>query len=227
MKKNKISSILTSVKMFLFNLKPSSDLSLNKNTTTNINMPLLTTADGLYNYLITSNNEITIVNYLGVEATVVVPDSIDDIPVTTIGPVSFINNPLLKNISMSKVTTIDIAAFQNCTSLESVSIPLATTLGDNVFLGDTALKTLYMPKVITIGHSAFQNCSSLENISIPETTTIGANAFLNDISLKNIDMPNTKTIGANAFLNNIALKNVYMPKATTIDTNAFQNCSLL
>ena len=59
----------------------------------------------------------------------------------------------------NNVTSIGNSAFQNCSSLQSITIP---------------------ENVTSIGNSAFSNCSSLQSINIPENvTSIGSQAFSN------------------------------------------------
>lgn len=68
--------------------------------------------------------------------------------------------------------TLGSAAFQACTSLESITVPeKVTVLDEMLFSGCGALKSVSLPSGITeIKLYAFAGCSSLETITFAGTT---------------------------------------------------------
>lgn len=57
------------------------------------------------------------------------------------------------------------SAFENCTSLESVSIPGGVAiLNDSCFSGCTSLKTIQLGSIRDIGSNAFANCKGLSSV---------------------------------------------------------------
>jgi hypothetical protein len=74
------------------------------------------------------------------------------------------------------VTEIGSYAFENCTSLTSITIPESvTSIGERAFYACSNLTAITIPEGVTsIGYSAFYDCSSLTAITIPEgVTSIG------------------------------------------------------
>lgn len=81
------------------------------------------------------------------------------------------------------VTTVDTAAFQNCTSLESVIINAQNgEVPNQCFQGCTSLQSVTLNDTVTrIGYYAFDGCTALRYIEIPTTVTdIARSAFQND-----------------------------------------------
>ena len=103
----------------------------------------------------------------------------------------------------NSVTSIGKYAFDNCTSLTSITIPNSvTSIGDNAFSDCRSLTSVTIGNSVTsIGDYAFRSCSSLTSVTIGSgVTSIGEWAFGGCSSLTSITIPNSVTIiGSEAF----------------------------
>ena len=93
-----------------------------------------------------------------------------------------------------KVTTIGVRAFQNCTSIKSVTIPdSVTSIAIYAFQSCSGLTSITIPNgVKIIEASTFQNCTGLTSVTIPKSVTeIEPQAFLNCDSLKTVTIPSS------------------------------------
>ena len=103
------------------------------------------------------------------------------------------------------IHTIGYCAFEDCSSLTSITIPdSVTTIGNYAFFRCSSLTSITLPNsVTTIGERAFEECSSLTSITLPNSiTTIGNYAFDGCSSLTSITLPNSvTTIGERVFAN--------------------------
>ncbi len=113
---------------------------------------------GDFTYEDSGSGTVTITGYTGSGGEVEIPDTINGMPVTSIGFRAFYNNTTITSIVIpDTVTTIGVDAFNGCTGLTSLDLPASLT---------------------TIDTCAFALCTSLTNISIPDTVTkIGIGAF--------------------------------------------------
>ena len=150
------------------------------------------------------------------------------------------------------VTSIGDFAFEDCSSLTSISIPdSVTSIGDGAFEGCRSLTIINIPDSVTsVGESAFSGCKALVNrngfviirnvlynyegkaksITIPDNvTSIWDCAFSECSSLTNISIPDSVTsIGDNAFSECESLTSISIPDSvTSIGERAFNDCSSL
>ena len=99
----------------------------------------------------TNSGKITITGYTGPGGDVTVPDTITDLPVTSIANGVFYFKTSLTSVTLgNNVTSIRTQAFLLCSSLTNV------TFGNSL---------------TSIGQSAFAFCFSLTNVSIPASVT--------------------------------------------------------
>jgi len=191
------------------------------------------------------NGTITLNEYIGSGGAVTIPDSLDGLPVTSIGENTFLRCSTLISVTIpDSVTNIGITAFFQCESLTSVEIPdSVTTIGDQAFAGCTSLTNLTLGSSVTsIGRSVFSQCTSLTAIIVnPQNTQYSSVAGVlfnkNQSTLIQCpggkagaySIPNTVTsIETYAFRNCTGLTNVTIPNSvTSIGDDAFQVCTNL
>ncbi len=170
----------------------------------------------------TNSAAITITGYTGSGGNVVIPDTIDGYPVTTIGYCAFIACSSLTNVVIpDSVTGIYEGAFWECTSLTEVVIPdSVTTIGDNAFFACSGLSEVVIPdSVTTIGEKAFLVCEGLTNIIV-------AAANPNYISLDGV-LFDKELISLIQFPEGFVGSYAIPGSVTTIDDWAFSECTSL
>ena len=147
---------------------------------------------------------------------------------------------ITKVVIGSKVTSIGIRAFQECTNLKNVTFPSSIeTIEKWAFYGCVALESVdlsHLNDLKQIGNLAFNNCAALKTVKLPQNgnlNTIGANAFSFTNGqpapqITEITIPaSVTTIGEGAFEGCSKLKKVtFAPdsKLETIRNNAFKDC---
>lgn len=141
-------------------------------------------------------------------------------------------------ISLESVTigngliSIGWGAFYRCSSLESVTIGNGlTSIGWSAFYECRSLKSVTMGNGLTsINGEAFYYCDSLTNINIPNSVTyIGERAFCGCGSITSIVIPDGITEIGNAMFNGCSsLTSITIPDGVTyIGNSAFSGCSNL
>lgn len=129
-----------------------------------------------------------------ITAPLVIPDSYNNLPVTTIGTCAFACLATESVTIPNSITSIGIASFGGCSNIKDVVIPdSVVSMGEGVFYGCTSLISVTIPKVVTsIGDGVFMDCSSLTNVTIPDSvTSIGDRAFYNCTSLTSVTIPDS------------------------------------
>ena len=140
--------------------------------------------------------------------------------ITSIGEYAFEDCSSLQSVSIpDSVTSIEEYAFEYCSSLQSVSIPNSVTnIGKSAFYNCSSLTSVSIPDSVTsIEEYAFEDCSSLQSVSIPDSvTSIEDGTFDNCSSLQSLSIPDSVTnIGENAFYNIAEI--TYDPTKMTAD----------
>ena len=149
---------------------------------------------------------ITITKYTAFDENIVIPSIIDGYAVTGIDEEAFQNLTTIKTISFpSSLKSIGSYAFVGCTSLKTVTLPDSLTeLGAYVFQGCTALQSAELNAGCkSVSEGLFQDCTSLSSVILPDTVQyIRSNAFSGCTSLRTLSLPKSLLIVyANAFLN--------------------------
>ena len=150
--------------------------------------------------------------------------------VKSIGDFSFYNCVSLKNINLDDVTTIGVAAFQE-TNIENISLPKISFLDIEVFKGCTNLRKVSLSENLkAIPKRCFEYCVELTDFKIPnECIIIDSMAFQNCKGLSNIEFNNKLEVIENyACYNCDNLSKLYFPDSLKIIyRNAFRNCANL
>ena len=124
----------------------------------------------------------------------------------------------------NSVTSIELGAFCDRTSLASITIPdSVTSIGNSAFSGCTGLTSITIPNSVTsIGWNAFSGCTGLTSITIPSSvTSIGSEAFYGCDSLMSVTIPNSVTsIGYCAFENCTSLTSINVADTNTVYSSA-------
>ncbi len=143
-----------------------------RNSTACLLFLLLFSSTSVYAQLsyITNGNSITITgSNPQASGSLVIPNSINNLPVTSIGYAAFGNCFGLTSVTLpSSITSIGDVAFYSCSGLTSVTLPSSITSIDNqAFQGCSGLTSVTLPSSITsIGRAAFSGCSSLKGITV-------------------------------------------------------------
>ena len=176
----------------------------------------------------------------------IIPDTIRELPVTSIGFNAFFECISLTSISLPDgVTSIETGAFSGCTNLTSITIPNGvTSIGLYAFASCTSLTSITIPNSVTsIQVSAFSGCIALTTINVDDEnlnyTDVNGILFNAEMTLlhtyptgrtdSDYTIPEGVTnIEIDAFINSTNLKSVTLPQSVTnIGDYAFQECRSL
>jgi hypothetical protein len=176
----------------------------------------------------------------------VIPNTIEGNPVTSIGDWAFNNCTSLTSITIgNSVTSIGDYAFLRCTSLTSITIPdNVTSIGNDTFYNCSSLTTIEVGaenvnyadvngvlfnKEKTVLHTYPAGKTGDNYVIANSVTSIGDYAFFQCTSLTSITIPDSVTsIGESAFYKCTNLTSVTIPDGvTSIGRGAFDSCSSL
>lgn len=208
----KLTAVLLSVIMALsaFTALPLTASAAESGASVGVSDHYITVNNQSYGYTVLYNGTVEITEYLGGELSVIIPDTIDGKPVTSIGDYAFTYFPKLSGVYIpDTVTNIGRVAFSGCNDLIGLRLSNnLNTIGEGAFSDCSGLTELTFPNSLTsIGEGAFSYCTALSKITFYEgLTNIGRNAFFECKSIKSLNIP---------------------ASVTFIDGGAFQDCTAL
>jgi hypothetical protein len=165
-----------------------------------------------YSYT-TNAGALTLTGYTGPGgAAVVLPATINGLPVTCIGSNAFTYANFTAVTIPDSVNNIQSFAFEFSPTLTSITIGgSVTNIGEYAFANCAGLTSVAIPgSVLSLGQMAFQSCYGLTNVTLGNgVVSIGNNAFASG-DLTSVTIPATVTyLGDNAFSENTGLSGVY------------------
>jgi len=206
------------------------------------NISIWAQSEGDFQVTLTADNRgVVIARYTGTIREVVIPATIQGMPVREIGYDAFVD-PLVgfsrvdrritRIIIPEGVTKIGSQAFRALNSLVSITLPSTLIeIGSSAFADLPLLTSIELPAGLrVIGSNAFSRCILLTSISLPSgLTEIGANAF--EGSALSV-FPNPWPVGVTTIqarmFENTNLTSVVIPEGITfIGSSAFARCRSL
>jgi hypothetical protein len=209
---------------------------------------LPTLAEAQFNYTV-ENRAVTIMRYTGSGGDVLIPGTIDGMPVTGIGYAVFRDYTNLTSVTIPvSVTSIWQGAFWGCTSLTAITVdvlnPAYSSLDGVLFDRDqtTLIQcpggragSYAIPDSVTrILPGAFSDCTGLTSVTIPNSVTsiegssaAYCGAFSRCSGLTSVTIGNSVTsIGYYAFSDCTGLISITIPDSvTSIGGRAFSGCT--
>ena len=189
---------------------------------------------------------VVITAYTGGEIVVVIPETVEDKPVTAVAEGAFAGMASLKAVSVpDTVTSIGRGAFEGCSNLTTLRTPVLTCEGADYFGAlfgaeshdaqgsavPAGLSTLVLTRGTVIPDYAFYACRGLTVAVLPETLTeVGAFAFYGCSSLAYAPLGETAlaSVGEHAFANCAELLNLELPAtAESLGFAMLEGCGAL
>jgi hypothetical protein len=186
-----------------------------------------------FNYT-NNNGAITITRYTGTNLAVVIPSTIDGLPVTSIGDQALLFPPVnITNVVIPEgVTNIGYQAFMQCGSMRSITIPdSVANIGNGAFQECYSLSNVRIDNtsITNIGDGVFASCANLTSLTIPERVTSIGNGSFSGCGFPTLTIPSSITsLGPAAFANCTRLTTVTIPDSVVgFGDHAFAYCSVL
>ena len=184
------------------------------------------------------NNTAKILEYVGSESSVEIPQEISGKKVTAVGENAFEGCSVVENVNIAEsVSEIGAAAFANCVNLNTVIFgdsaeenKTSVTIGEHAFDSCKKLSALTLSNnTAEIGSYAFYCCENLPEVTVPDSVKkIGEHAFDGCEKLTGVTLSNSIAEIEKAAFANTALTEITLPESVvSIGDSAFENCENL
>ena len=133
-------------------------------------------------------------------------------PVTFVSQFAFQNCVSLERVTMPEgVQKICLSAFEGCTALRSVQLPTSLTEIEFWAFSGSGLEEIVLPAMPKLSNYVFQNCSALRSVVVSEgTNEIGFDVFEGCNNLESIYLPESLTaVGVYTFRGRDRLTDVF------------------
>ena len=196
---------------------------------------------GDYEYTIVDNAYIVINKYIGSDAHVIIPETINDLPVIAVGDLAFENNEILEVYEdNSNILWRGGSLFKNCTSFHTLNVQfvsnmsiIRTVIPETMHINMKSV-SIEETKTDSIDSVLFGYMTNLEYVLLPKGIS-SINSIFNGISennytkftqLKEVVLPDTlKYIGYDSFHSCTSLSIIDIPESVTyIEASAFAYC---
>ena len=185
---------------------------------------------GDYSYRKLEDGSALIVDWRGQDSEVVIPEELDGIPVTAVGPAFIANRNITKVVMPDSVTDLWTGSFCGCTRLREIRLSEnLRAVKEKTFMGCASLQEIRLPDSVTlIGKNAFSDCSKLKRAVLSAgLTEIGEWAFNECIRLKELVIPEGVTrIRRAAFRCCDSLEEmIFPPTVTALEEEILYECN--
>ena len=158
--------------------------------------------------------------YVGKGGDVVIPATIDGLPVVGIEDSygkEFSKTRVTSVVIPETVTYIGMSSFSGCTELKQITLPKNLKFIEGGAFSGSGLTSVTIPEGVTdIG--GFEDCKNLTSVTLPRSLQrVGSKAFANCTSLVNVTIPSGHTIqyGVYSYANNYGGTNIASLRAYT------------
>ena len=187
-----------------------------------------------YTYRVLSDNTVEILKYSGAESNVTVPDKIDNKVVKCVGYGAFAENENIVGVTIpAQVTDLQYGVFASCANLETVTFKAGSKLqkiAARAFENCSKLQSISLPdSVQTIEENGFAYCKNLGAVDFGNVLKEIDNYASCDSGVTRVRIPNSTTaVGASAFSGCDSLNEVTLGSGLKgIERGVFSNCSNL
>ena len=135
---------------------------------------------------------ITLQKYTGSADVIIIPETIDGLPVKRIHEKCFYNHTeILKVVLPDTMRTIEYEAFYGCSNLREINFPEGLYETGGWAFAYTGITEAVLPSTMKkLGYGTFYNCSKLTDVVLPAgVRSIGEDTFHKCIRLKSVTIP--------------------------------------
>lgn len=164
---------------------------------------------------------VAITQCLSTKSNIIIPDTIQDLPVYIIAPNAFAKQTAITSVTMTNnIIEIGESAFNECVNLQSVSLSKNLEIcGSNAFADCDNIKAVTIPgSLYSVPSNMFYNCDRLTAVVLEES----ASSNSEETEQTNSD-ESGRLISSGAFSRCEMLKNVWIPMEMTVESGAFSD----